>query len=57
MKKNKVQPNKVKRIVCPRCGELQVKIYPYSSFVLADGNPIPPCRKCINNSSLKAGVA
>ena len=46
--KLKHQPTKVQRVVCPKCGELQLKIYPWSSLRVADMNKVPPCRKCLN---------
>lgn len=52
---NKVQPQKVKRIACSKCGELQVKIYPWSSFQLQTNGTVPNCVKCLN-STLKSGV-
>ena len=46
MKNMKNQPLKsVQRIVCPICGELQMKIYPWSSFEIPAGTTIPPCKK------------
>jgi len=45
--KKELQPKKVQKINCPKCGELQIKIYPYSSFLVQDGAKIPVCRKCI----------
>lgn len=55
----KLQPEKVKKVFCPKCGELQIKIYPWSSIGLNAGQLIPPCKKCINksNSTLSSGVA
>lgn len=54
--KNKIQPKPIQKINCPKCGELQLKIYPWSSFRLQKAQPIPICAKC-QNSSLKSGVA
>ena len=48
---NKIQPNKVQRIVCPKCGELQVKIYPWSSIKAQGTGVIPNCGKCIQNQT------
>lgn len=48
----KIQP--VKRITCPKCGELQVKIYPWSTLII--DKAIPICQKCVK-STLKSGVA
>jgi len=42
-----LKPTKVIKVFCPKCGELQVKIYPWSSFRLKKGAIIPNCRKCI----------
>lgn len=54
MKKQKMQPQGVRKIHCPKCGELMVKVYPWANLnVVGD---IKPCIKCIN-SSLKSGVA
>ncbi len=44
MKQIKGKPEKVQRIVCPMCGELQVKVYPWSTMRVLDGK-IPPCQK------------
>lgn len=44
----KTQPKKsVLRIVCPKCGELQVKIYPWSSYNIKEGSVIEACMKCL----------
>jgi hypothetical protein len=49
----KLQPAKtVKRIVCPKCGELMVKIYPWSNLAVTNIQ-IPLCIKCVNESSPK----
>jgi hypothetical protein len=53
-KKIKHQPIKVKRISCPKCGELQLKIYPWSAYEVP--GTITICKKC-QNSTLKSGVA
>ena len=42
-----LQPTKVLKINCPKCGELQLKIYPWSSFNIQEGSIIPVCKKCI----------
>lgn len=44
----KAQPKSVVRVNCPKCGELQVKIYPYSSIQITGNSVIPPCQKCVN---------
>ena len=54
--KEKIKIQSVKRIVCPKCGELEVKIYPWSAINLSANQVIPVCIKC-QNSSLKSGVA
>ena len=51
MKKQKLQPIKVKRITC-KCGELQVKIYPWASFEFPVNTTIPPCKRCANKQNL-----
>ena len=48
--KNKVKPNKVKKIRCPKCGELLVKIYPWSSIQMNPNSPTPACGRCINKA-------
>ena len=45
--KIKAQPKPVERVVCPKCGELQMKVYPYSSYRRMDNKPIMPCQKCL----------
>ena len=59
--KNIQQPIKVAKINCPECGELQVKVYPWSSYVfeLRPGMKVNVCKLCINKKSrtLKSGVA
>lgn len=47
MLKNDLVPTRVEKINCPKCGELMVKIYPWSSIRKADNQIIPNCRKCI----------
>lgn len=54
--KNKLHPKGVQKVVCGKCGELQIKIYPWSSIQLQEAQPIPLCMKC-RNSSLKSMVA
>ena len=45
----KMQPKSVQRINCPKCGELQLKIYPWSSYQLAIGvDNKQICIKCAN---------
>lgn len=49
LKKQKVQPKPVVKIFCPKCKELQLKIYPYSSYLLAQGvDDKVPCIKCLS---------
>lgn len=45
----------VRKIFCPKCGELMAKIYPVSSIILGEGQTIPNCRRCIQKyrNSLK----
>ena len=43
--KPKFQPKKVEKIYCPNCKELQIKLYPYTSFNV-DMSKIPWCKKC-----------
>lgn len=45
---NKIQPKPLEKVTCPKCGELQIKIYPYSSIRMKEGSQIPPCQKCLN---------
>ena len=52
---NKNKPEKVKKILCPKCGELMIKIYPWSSISYRLPQ-VPSCNKC-KNSTLKSGVA
>lgn len=47
----KIKP--VLRIVCQKCGELQVKIYPWSSINF--NGQVPYCQKCLKRT-LKSGV-
>lgn len=44
----KIQPKPVIKIKCPKCGELQLKIYPYSTLGVSDEIQIPLCGKCLN---------
>ena len=55
MQKKKHQPAKsVIRVTCHRCGELQVKIYPWSSYNLPEGAVHPLCKKCRNKEDALA---
>lgn len=47
---NKLQPEPVKKYFCPKCKELQLKVYPWASFAISldPGNKIPLCKKCVN---------
>ena len=47
-KKIKKQPEKVRKIVCPSCGELQMKIYPWSNIFPEEAREIPICKRCEN---------
>lgn len=55
----KLQPVKVQKILCPKCKELQIKIYPWSNILYPPTQVIPHCKLCINkdysksNSTLK----
>lgn len=53
MKKQIQQPTKVKRIFC-KCGELQIKIYPWSNLQIPEGSQIPFCKKCMNKQKIIA---
>lgn len=55
----KLKPEKIIKINCPECGELQAKIYPWSSLTLNPDALVGKCKKCMNKevSTLKAGVA
>jgi hypothetical protein len=39
-----LQPAKMIKLYCPKCGEIELKIYPNSSMGYA--GEVPPCRKC-----------
>ena len=45
---DKIKPKKVRKIHCPKCKELMMKLYPWSSFSLPEGLQIPNCVRCIN---------
>jgi len=47
----KPQPTKVISYFCAQCGELMLKVYPYSSFIVPIGKHI--CKKCIYKNKLK----
>ena len=44
----KLKPEKVIKIHCPECGELQAKIYPWSSLMLNPDTPVGKCKRCRN---------
>lgn len=46
---NKLLPSKVVKVNCPTCGELQMKIYPWSSYQLTGIPSI--CKKCLNKQN------
>ena len=46
----KLQPNKLIKINCPKCGELMLKIYPWSTLGLTPNTTITMCRKCLNKA-------
>ena len=50
--KNKIQPMKIVKVYCPNCGELMLKVYPWSSIGVTPGKQIPNCSKCINKASI-----
>lgn len=54
-KPKKIPLKKVVRLNCPACGELEIKLYPYSSFTFQGGD-VPNCIKCINKANAKALV-
>jgi len=41
-----LQPRKVSKVLCPVCGELMIKFYPWSSYLLNPNQNIVMCRKC-----------
>lgn len=47
------KPSKVLKINCPNCGELQMKVFPWSSIMIPEGMAIPICKKCINKNIVK----
>lgn len=51
-----LKPEKVKNIYCVKCGELMVKIYPWSTIFLATGAKVPPCKKCLNKDAKELRV-
>jgi len=55
IKYKKNQPAKsVLRVTCDRCGELQVKIYPWSSYNLPPEAVKSVCKKCKNKAEALA---
>lgn len=53
-KKTDFAPRKtVSRIICPKCGELMLKVYPWSSYTPPEAQPIVPCRKCLGREAMK----
>ena len=51
--KIKLQPKPLEKLVCPFCGELQVKIYPWSSIRQPPNFKTPPCGKCVEKAANK----
>lgn len=66
-----IHPTKVQKFYC-QCGELMLKVFPWSSLRMDPKTPIGPCYRCQNKnlkssskssskgsskSSLKSGVA
>ena len=49
----KFQPTKVVKIFCPKCKEIMVKIYPWSSMRPMEGAAISDCLRCANKAGLK----
>ncbi len=52
----KLQPTKVLRVNCTKCGELLAKFYPLHTFNIKLEPQGILCKNCINRS-LKSGVA
>jgi hypothetical protein len=52
----KQNPEKVMKYNCPRCGELQAKVYPWSNLVINPAIAIPVCKRCVNKETGKAGL-
>lgn len=49
----KIQPKPIQKLTCPKCGELQIKVYPWSMFQInLDNGKGPICGKCLNNPKL-----
>ena len=48
--KQKLPLQPVKKVHCPKCGELMVKFYPNSSLNVGEGQQIPLCIKCLNKA-------
>ena len=46
----KLEPLGVRKIFCPICKELIVKIYPWAELNIV--GEISPCRKCLNDRKL-----
>ena len=53
-KKIKFRPEKVQKIHCPICGELQAKVYPWGNLQVNPNIAIPPCKRCQNKEAGKA---
>lgn len=45
-KTGKAQPQPVEKVFCPKCGELVLKIYPFSPYRRTTSQPLLPCMKC-----------
>ncbi len=50
-----IQPQPVKKIFCPRCGELLLKIYPWATLNIM--GEVKACGKCLNEVKKKGNVA
>jgi hypothetical protein len=55
-KKIKFRPEKVQKIYCPKCGELQAKVYPWGNLQINPEIPIPLCKRCQNKEIARAQV-
>jgi hypothetical protein len=55
--KPELKPTKVRKIFCPICKELMVKIYPWSTITLPEGVSFPGCKKCQSKELAKKDAA
>lgn len=51
----KIQPKKIQKVNCKKCGELLLKLYPWHNFAIKPDAKFSdsPCNKC-KNSTLKS---